>query len=52
MGYYTNEEVCYTLVHFLLLDLVEFYCCFRPLLQKSFTNYIVVGRVVILFNTE
>eukprot|EP01052_Picozoa_sp_SAG31_P086827 SAG31_NODE_47633_length_231_cov_14.666667_1_plen_22_part_01 len=22
MGYYMNEEVCYTLVHFLLLDLV------------------------------
>ena len=52
MGYYMKEEVCYKLLHFLLLDLVEFCWCFRPLLQKIFTNYIVNVRVVVLFNTN
>ena len=52
MGYYANKEVCYTLVKFLLSILVEFCWCFRPLLQKIFTNYIVNDRVVVLFNTK
>ena len=57
-----NEEVCYMLVHFLLLDLVEFCCYFRSLLQKIHMDYIVIsrvskviqyimGRVVMLSNT-
>ena len=49
MGYYANKEVCYTLVKFLLSILVEFCCCFRPLLQKMSTSYIEFGRVIRIY---